>query len=195
MPDIVLNQSYPAIPANLVDDAFTRDDAAMLGQVTFTGQTWQIVGGGGAIDNERGRLVGTGNDAAAFIDAGSADVDIRTGIEGTQTTTWQPVIFRRVDGLNYWCVGINGAGSYVLQAFNDGNVSNRGASVTKFASGHRIRVVAIGTTVRVYINGVLEIEDTGAAWHQNATDHGFGHRSYGAGAPARYWHYYRVEPV
>lgn len=194
MGDIIITADNPAIPRGLIDDIFVRPDAATLGSATYVGG-WNVIGGTGAIDTERGTLNGTGNDVHAVVDTGRADVRITTKVAAPSiSTTWQPVVFRRVDGDNYWCVGVNGAGAYVIQAFNGGSASTRGSGGTA-VSGDVLRVEAVGTTARLFVNGLLVVEDTGANWHSTATSHGFGHRNLGTGAPNRYWLYYRCEAV
>lgn len=195
--DVLVDFKSTSILTPLIDDIFNRPDASTLGDATYQG-TWFVRAGFGFIEEKQGGITGngTGSDCTAVVDTGRSNVHIKTKITfGTVAPTWQPVIFRRVDIDNYWAVSLSASGAYVLQAFNAGTVSSRGASSSLATPGDVLTVDAIGQSVRVYINGVLEIEDTVAAWHETATQHGIGHRSLGTSdAGTRRWMHFRCEP-
>jgi hypothetical protein len=65
------------------------------------------------------------------------------------------VRFRVQDSNNYWSIRITNIGTLVLEEVVAGVISQRINVVAIVSSGHRIVVVAEGSTIRVYSNNDL----------------------------------------
>jgi hypothetical protein len=73
------------------------------------------------------------------------------------------ITFRRQDDNNRWAVGCNETGALFLLEYIAGVQNIRGLVGAVMASGHRVVVVADGSTIRVYTNNVLRITYTSAS--------------------------------
>lgn len=80
-------------------------------------------------------------------------------IEWTQTTRQSAgvtqVWFRQQDANNYWEAQITSSGELSLYEVVGSSYTQRGAAVGVVSSGHRIVIVADGSTIRGYSNNVL----------------------------------------
>ncbi len=94
-------------------------------------------------------------------------------IEWTQTTKPSSgpsvVVFRRQDATNYWYVYVTSDGSLGLYEGVAGVETQRAVNSAGVSNGHRIVIVADGTTIRVYSNNVLRFTYSSASNFATAT--------------------------
>lgn len=95
-------------------------------------------------------------------------------IEWTQTTKPSSgpsvVVFRRQDATNYWYVYVASDGSLGLYEGVAGVETQRAVNSAGVSNGHRIVIVADGTTIRGYSNNVLRWTYSSASNFATATD-------------------------
>lgn len=94
-------------------------------------------------------------------------------IEWTQTTVpssdYTLIDFRQQDNTHKWQAGVMADGSIILQEW-DGTPTSRGSTDAGVVSnGHRIFVVASGTTIKIYSNDALRITYSSASKWSSAT--------------------------
>lgn len=201
MPDILQTLTDPTIPRALVDDIFTRPDAASLGAATYVGGTWNVVAPGATahelIDNEQAGLGASASATVlATIDAGTNAVEVTTKIgAGSVSSTWLPILFAYTDADNYWCLTVNGQGRYTIRQIEAGAGTNRGASSVNVKNGDTIRLrsnPALGL-IEVYVNGLLAFSQTSGVYEAaTGTRVGFGQTT-GTPDNGRRWVHFRAE--
>jgi len=95
-------------------------------------------------------------------------------IEWTQTTVpsaGETEVFIRVqDASNYWRVMVTSAGTFILYEVVAGTPTSRASAATVVSNGHRIVIVADGTTIRGYSNNVLRWTYSSASNFATETD-------------------------
>lgn len=178
--DILFGWSYVQLtevvqPAPSITETFSNTDGTNLhGKATTTGgKTWTVGNGTFDCNSGKGRATAVTGSAYATIASGLADFDMSCDVLVAAGTV-DGVIFRMVDGSNYWRVD--------LQASNDRIVVARAVAgvETNYISGtftvdtgvtYVVRVTGVAGAINVYVDGVLRrtISDT---THATATKHG-----------------------
>ncbi|HLA43143.1 MAG TPA: hypothetical protein VJZ27_06900, partial [Aggregatilineales bacterium] len=117
---------------------------------------------------------------ATFVDAGS----VSSGTTFTHTAnceiwyeadalaaTDMRVIFRKQDSSNNWFVFIGSTGNLILFERIAGTANNRSsAAAGTVTAGAIIRIIASGSTIQAYVNGVLKINYASASNFATATN-------------------------
>jgi RHS repeat-associated protein len=154
----------------VINDTFTAADGTPLTSLGWTA----AVGSFQVQNNQAVPLSGASNDQAVR-DAGAADVILSCDV--TPTGTWPDerdpdLLVRWSDATHYWLLHLT-AGVGVIQLYENAGSGltlrvNQGYAFTSGNSYH-VTVAAIGTTISVSINGVLQFSYSGAASNRNAT--------------------------
>lgn len=160
----------PPTPVYVVSDTFTRSDGA-LGNAE-TGQAWLTTGGTWAISN--GAVTCTTNTGSyyAYLESGKSDIDIAADLIFAGNAG---LVFRMVDANNMLFVRIAGAGPQLglYKSVSGSNTSIGGYTFTPVSgTTYRVRVVASGSSIQVYLDGILVITVTDTTY-QTATKVGF----------------------
>lgn len=79
------------------------------------------------------------------------------------------VLFRVQDASNYWICRTNSSGDISLQEVVAGSATQRSNTAGVVANGHRIVIIADGTTIKVYSNNTLRITYASATNFATAT--------------------------
>lgn len=158
-----------------ITDTFTAANGTNLnGRTTETGsKTWTVGNGVFDINTNKVRPTTVSGSAYATLDAGAANIDMSVDVT-IGATTVDGLLFRFVDGANYWRVDlVTGTDRLHLirstAGAEDGSIS--GAVSLDVGNTYTIRVVTSGTSISAYVNGVL-IASTTNSTHQTATKHG-----------------------
>lgn len=103
-----------------------------------------------------------GNVTAGTEFAHEADCVLEWTMTTVPSSSQLVFIFRRQDASNLWYVAVNHEGTITLFEYAAGSAINRGSASNVVSNGHRVVIVADGTTIRVYSNNVLRITYSGA---------------------------------
>jgi len=106
--------------------------------------------------------------AIATVDLATADVDVTVTLATIGTAS--ALVFRFVDTSNYWMYHSAGGNTYLYKNIA-GSFTQVDVAATGAADGDVHRVVANGSSIRVYRNGTLKITATDSAL-SSATKHG-----------------------
>jgi hypothetical protein len=151
----------------IFSDAFTRADSA----VTLTAPWVALAGTWGISINQAYLAVDAGSNAnVATVDFGYSDCTVSVTKTVRQST--QRLAFRFTDSANGFIVDDPGS-SYDLYRRQAGAYTQIGSWVGTPASGDVLSVVLSGSSIRVYVNGVLVISATDS-FNAGATKHGLG---------------------
>src|SRR5580765_976235 len=154
--------------ALLSADSFNRANGA-IGSTDGAGSldpiAWQVLSGTVTITTNRAAASST---AQAVVQLSTADVDINVTLNAASGCA---LIFRVVDSSNFWAWYTAGTSSFLFR-----NVANSftqiGATQTGATPGGDVmRIVANGTAISVYRNGVLKLSTTDSQF-LTATKHG-----------------------
>lgn len=160
---------------SLAFDDFNRPDSNV--GTSSSGHTWQFDSFHGQIQGQKAFTTGSPG-APNWIECGRADVQVQC------TQDWadpDPVVgsgylvFRLSDEDNHLLFGDEmgfGSGTYVLLKREAGTYSQLAASGLASANGDVIKVVASGSSIKCYVDGV-EVISTTSTFNQSATKHGF----------------------
>lgn len=177
-------------PVTLVSDTFTRADSALTLGNAETGQAWSVGDAGDAatlptfgISTNQAYAVSLGNqsDPHVIVDSGVADCTIQCGVI-VPTSLGSGVLFRRANSSNYFAVYLNTATVTILR--NLAGVRSSVASASRAVSVGAtvaVKVVLVGSSIKVYCDGLLLITYTDAN-NATATKHGFFAQTGGGGA-------------
>lgn len=169
-----------AATASTVGDTFTRADSATTLGNAETGGAWSAVTGTWGISSDKAYLaLGSGSNNVAVVDSGASDV-----IVDVTFSTYAPdalaqrLIVRETDASNYLLVTNQDAGGNVGNNVSiwkniAGVFTNLAVTAHAWADGDVVRVVAIGSSLFVYVNGTQLISTSSTA-NQTATKHGIG---------------------
>ena len=161
-------------PAVLVRDSFNRNDNALSLGNAETGQAWTEIGAAAlAIGIVSGRAVGDGaaGDDGAYVETDRADVDISADVQCSEPgISYILLRYSAADALiivgadnsaaNNFAIWRNNAGWSLI-----GNwASDPGTTV------HQLRVVAKGSSIQLFVAGVLRISVT-ETFNQTETKH------------------------
>jgi RHS repeat-associated protein len=166
--DALILRQTPTAP--LINDTFTAGDGTPLTSLGWTAAVGSFLVQG----NRAVPLSGASNDQAVR-DAGAADIIISCDV--TPTGTWPnerdpDLLVRWSDPTHYWLLHLT-AGVGVIQLYENAGSGltlrvNQGYAFTSGNSYH-VTMAAIGTTISVSINGVLQFGYSGAVSNRNAT--------------------------
>lgn len=162
-----------ALVAGSVTDTFTRSDSSSLG-TTETGQTWvPYVGATWAIAS--GAAKSSTNDSAAAVESGMSDVDISLDVLDVTSAKSGGIVFRLIDGNQFVMWKLVEGGSNIIFISKSGASSYTTlatiVSANRIVGTNTLRVVAQGTSLKGYLNGVLQTTISSAQF-QAATKHG-----------------------
>ncbi len=161
-------------------DSFNRANSTTVlgstdGNGTLDPLAWtQDVGVWGIASNQAELFTGVGGDGSyAVVDLNESDVDITIKLSVRSASTG--LIFRYVDSDNHWLFLSDNANNCQVYIRAGGGVYGaRGSNHnTGNADGDVLRIVAVGSTIYAYRNGVLLETLTGQTGHQSATKQGF----------------------
>lgn len=151
-----------AIPSLL--DAFTDTNGTLMTAHTMTiGAGWAATNGVWEIQsNKASAKTLTSSYALALADAGVADVTV-TALVQRQTVNYVCVAFRGADSSNFWIAGFNNATILLVRRVaNSPTVVTSAAFTSSTGVDVALQVVASGTTITVYADGVQKLT-TGTA--------------------------------
>ncbi|GEM_PF-2675138 len=151
---LVLGQQRPVIK-----DTFTRaDDATTLGSAE-TGQVWAVNSGTWGISSNKGQLV-TGQAARydfAYINSGKTDFVADLTLSTVEDE--EGICVAYVDDTHCMWTAYSGANLWLARKSGGAASGVASAAVTK-ANGDVLRVIKVGTSIKIYVNGVLKISYT-----------------------------------
>lgn len=162
-----------------VEDTFTRTDAASPGSPeTGPGGAYLVSAAGTGTWSTNGtQLVATrpsgsvdGSPLLIAIDAGESDVAYEF-VHGS--SLWERMLFRYVDPSNYLMIAHNGSGHYIMYRRQAGANTVIASSTRAFVAGDVMRVECIGSSLKLYVNGV-QVLSAIDAFQQTATKFGYG---------------------
>jgi hypothetical protein len=143
----------------LVSDAFNRADSTTLGTAD-TGQVWtQVSGTVGIVGNAGGNT--NGNQGIVAINVGVSDYDAQFTTPASSADTFI-FHFRYTNLSNTWRLAMD-TNSYRLVLIKGGALTYTSPDFGVPGSNDTLRVVADGSTITVYLNGVLVHTDTSNA--------------------------------
>jgi len=157
--------------ATLFSDDFNRSAGPIGSPWETLNGTWEISLGGRLTCTD----FGSGSQAVCVVESGASDVLLQSQVIHSGTGADCGLVVRAVDNDNYLLLAINGGGGTAVwyERVGGGFTLIGGWSGGVFSSGALVRVVCLGTSIRVYANGV---EATGLALttsrFQTATKHG-----------------------
>ena len=167
-------------PATIVRDSFNRPDAASLGNAE-TGQLWTAtLQSWGIISGAAYRTDTNASRGAAAIPCNGADVDLEYVYTYGADNEQGEGTLRLTNSNNYITAGIERnsvtlgnvfIGSFQAAAW--GGYVAQVANPWTIGQDYLIRIVANGTLISVFVNGVLLASGT-IAFNQTATRHGIG---------------------
>jgi hypothetical protein len=142
------------MPPWIVADTFARADVGSL-TVADTGQTWTASAGTFGIVAKSATPTAATN-TRAVISTGVTDCAVTVEVTGPNSDQhW--LIARFVDSSNYYRFGIASDGRLALQKVVAGGVTDLATVQTIAAvSGSELTLKCVGSTLTVYINGVLK---------------------------------------
>lgn len=156
--------SFGFVPSTLLSaDTFNRADSTTnLGSTNGVGaldpllwtQHWQPQG----IISNRAYMPGASTLGIASVDVGGADVDMSIAV----SFDFGAAVFRLTNLNNYWIAGMDPSAG-ILRLFKAvaGSQSQVGSSIFEtIADGDTLRVVASGSSIKLYRNGVLKLSAT-----------------------------------
>lgn len=107
------------------------------------------------------RLAGARSGGDTFIHIANCLLEyIVTTLPSALAITFE---FRRQDASNYWTISVDSVGTISLTETVAGVPTVRGTAVTVVANGHRVVVMADGSTIRIYSNHVLRFTYSSAS--------------------------------
>jgi hypothetical protein len=151
-------------------DNFSRaDNAASLG-VSTSGHTWTAFEGTCGISGKQA-FPSNGTAAhSATIDTGISEIDLRATLVLAPTDDQAGVVFRYTTGFNgYYFRADTTSGNYRLEKYDGASTVVSGGPAP--ANGDAIRVIAVGSAIRCYVNGALACSMTDA-FNSSATNCG-----------------------
>lgn len=156
----------------LLIDHFTGTNGTALSAHTMDlGSGWTILSGTPQISGNK--MAGTSNtDNLAVAEANSADVTIAVSYVH-QTNTLPLLMFRRVDGTNYWIVYFL-SGTWTLQEHDNSGYTTRATGADTLTAGntYSLSLVLAGASIALSRDGSQVVAYGSAASGLSATKHG-----------------------
>jgi pectate lyase len=153
----------PSSPVLAADD-FEDGDAA---DWTTSAGTWTVTSDG---TSQVLRQTDTWSVAQAQISSATGSRQIielnAKALSFDSVDAWIGVTARYVDTSNYYCVSLNNGGTIALRKVEGGAVTTLATATTPVATGswQALRVTAVGESLKVYLNGLLMLQATDAAF-------------------------------
>jgi len=159
------NSATPSAPG--ASDTFTRADAASLG-TSSGGQPWTTHLGGFSISTNAAK-VSSGSPAVASVEATLADATVKADMTFNPSGSGEVgVVARLSDGTHYIHATLYSGTVYLLK--QNAGVVNLGSLAGQPTTGtHELKLVCSGTSLSVYVDGVLQLGPTTDAFNQTAT--------------------------
>lgn len=171
----------------VADDFQRADNASTMGVTPTGGKAWTPLTADsvfGIASNRGYRVTAAGNsENAVVVDSDTSDIDMSFTVAVRGSGGFGPV-FRATDHANYWAVDAQSTGWRLYK--RSGGVFTAFAFIPKDggsapAAGDVIRVVAVGDSMTISVNGGTQVE-TIDSFNRDATKHGW--RVSGASASA-----------
>lgn len=168
----------------LVSDSFNRPDNATSLGTTDTGQVWSALAGTWGIDTNQA-YGPSGGDLLALLEAGASDVNITCDIKHHDNNG---VLFRTVSQSDFLLarLSVNTVQLYRRQAGVWTLLADAAMTLTN-GQTYAFRVVASGSTINVYVDGVNRVTAT-ESFQSTVTKHGM----FGGNSVSR-WDNFRVD--
>jgi hypothetical protein len=147
------------VAAKTVSDTFTRADASSLGRAT-SGHTWTTTSGAFA---ESGNKTVCTTPGTAFIDAKKTNLDLTLSISHDGTTAAPGVLFRSLgeaDRMGIFIDPPHGVRLFINRSGAAPIYPGSAGTITTTPATYTVRVTAIGSDIRAYLNGVLALSHT-----------------------------------
>lgn len=166
----------PYVPSGVIFDSFIRGDSTTTLGVADTGQTWTYLGPStwGISSGQAYCVTGTA-DPMALVDAGSADGAVQVRLVRIDPTHHSRLVFRAASTSDSWMVQRRSTtGKYQLYKKVATVFTQVGTDAPQqAASGDVLRVVLVGSRIRVFLNGLL-LWDVTDSFNQTAQLCGIG---------------------
>lgn len=160
-----LTVSTSGTPATVIaSDSFNRADATSLGSTDSaaggTAKTWSTSSQIGIVGNKAGRLATPTSTRFAWFDGGVADGYAEAVVTLSDTSDLS-IVARYQDSTNYYRCIVSSAGNLQLSKTVAGTTTAITSAVNGIvASGDRVGLRLIGTTLQAVHNGVVQITST-----------------------------------
>lgn len=166
----------------VVTDSFNRANSTTSLGTADTGQAWTAHSGGWGISSNQAYCDTDASLLNFATVAGAADGVLQVKLPspggGSGGSAW--VVCRFTDVNNCLYVACSGIEQYRLMKRQGGALSTLGTGTIDHANSNDVvRVVLLGTSIKVYVNDVLDLDVT-TAFNQTATRVGMG-TDYGSG--------------
>jgi hypothetical protein len=166
VPTVVVSGTVTTI----VSDSFNRADSTTALGTADTGQIWSALSGVWGISSNQAYWI-TGNPSLHVVESGQSDVQISLDSIVTGSSICGAIGFRATDASNYWFFR-NNAGTNNLYKVVGGTATLVSSLAYALSAGtYTFKVVANGSTIECYINGILQFTATDTH-NQTATKHG-----------------------
>lgn len=169
-----------------ITDSFNRTNNASSLGATDTGETWTARSGtGGILSNQAYFSANGASDCTATV-PGRADGTTQCTfpvVPGASGGTVRLVV-RCSDNDNQIYADANVTGNYVLRKKEAGTATALATGTATAANNDVVKIVTSGTSLKVYVNNVLDI-DTTSTFNQSAVNVGIG-TDYGLDGSARF---------
>lgn len=142
----------------IVYDSFNRADNALTLGNADTGQAWTAVKGTWGISGNLAAVIVSNTEGTranlALIESGICDGIIEVTVPGNQTVP--KLIFRHLDESNEWMLyNTSASNTYQLSKRVAGTLTQQADTGVLPVNGDIIKIMYKGSTIMVYINGVL----------------------------------------
>ena len=165
----------------LIYDTFTDTNGTAIASHTIAptntpSATWANSAAGWQIQSNKLKLV-SGGDVWCYVNAGVADCTIEADLT-TATTgdSYLGIVLRYTNTSNFWNVQarIDGGGNrWLITEIASGSATTRATGgTTANATTYQVKIVLSGTTITLYVNGVLTASYASATSNQTATRFG-----------------------
>jgi hypothetical protein len=158
-------------------DTFNRADSSVaLGTPSDAGSAWSALSGTWGISSNQARKV-TAADGQhiAVLESSAADVEVQCTFPVLENGADAGLVLRVVDTSNYLLVAVRGAGGTRLELYKRvaGAETLLGAGDgSNVTAGCVVKAVANGSTINVYVAGLLALGPITESAFSSATQHG-----------------------
>jgi hypothetical protein len=157
--------TLPVLGPYTLWDSFDRADSAVSLGTSTSGTVWTADTGTLGILSNRAYAPGAANNKAYVTLTSDIDIRATMAVIGDCHLT-----FRRLDSNNYWRARIL-SGLVYTQKIVAGGVGAEFNSVQTIAAGDELRILAIGSKINIYLNGLLVVQVVDG-FAQTGTGHG-----------------------
>ena len=163
----------------LLNDTYTDPDATLITAHTMDlGPGYTCAGAPTIVSNKATFTAATGVYQPAVAQANQANIDLSMDVTGSFDSglvySLPAAVVRYLDDNNFWMIQLYAGGIYLYEKAA-GVLTQRATAAQTTTSGtvYALRVVALGTTITAYVDGVLKITYASAASSQTETKHGW----------------------